>query len=136
MIADRIKAARESKSMTKAELARRVCVSRASVSMWEDGKNISIHNIHRIASVLDVAPEWLQYGVDDNTVKVDELADCLLATRRISSQFDWDLSDEQHAKVAAYLYSERSKGESVPEQEIVNLVQAEAQAPTPQAIAV
>ncbi len=133
MIAQRIKTAREQLSMSKAELARRVEVSRASVSMWEDGKNISIHNIHKIAGVLQIKPEWLQYGVDDIPVKIEELADCLMLAKRVSSKFNQDLSDEQHARVAAWLYGERSKGEVVTEHDIAGLVQAETQ---PQAIAV
>ena len=78
MLAKRIQEAREQKSMSKAELARRVNVSRASVSMWEDGKNISISNIIKIAEVLDVTPEWLQYGVENESVKIEDLLPILM----------------------------------------------------------
>jgi transcriptional regulator with XRE-family HTH domain len=116
MLAKRIQEAREQKSMSKAELARRVNVSRASVSMWEDGKNISISNIIKIAEVLDVTPEWLQYGVENESVKIEDLADCLEYTREISSRYDWELSDRQYARVAAYLYKERSRGMPINDQ--------------------
>lgn len=122
MIAQRIKQARELKGISKAELARRVCVSRASVSMWEDGKNVSSGNIITIAKVLEVAPEWLQYGVKDFTVSVDELADCLAYTRAMTNLNDWDLSDDQYAKVAAYLYQQQSKGVELSEIQLEHLV--------------
>ncbi len=123
MIAERIELAREKKSMTKAELARQVEVSRASVSMWEDGKNISVANIHKIAQALEVTPEWLQYGVKEPMIKADELAECLMVTRQIVERFEWDLSDSQHAKLAVHLYQERAKGSPDAEEIIVNMMQ-------------
>jgi len=124
MIAERIKIAREKKSMTKAELARQVEVSRASVSMWEDGKNISVSNIHKIANALEVTPEWLQYGVKESVIVVDELAECLTVTRQIIERFNWDLSDGQHAKLAAHLYQERAIGSSDAEEVILSVMQS------------
>ena len=123
MIANRIKEARERKSISKAELARRVQVSRASVSMWEDGKNISLANIIKIAQVLGVAPEWLQYGVGEANVKAEELADCIEYTRQISDRFEWDLTDKQYARLAAYLYQERSKGIPITDNQLEHFVQ-------------
>lgn len=124
MISERIKHAREAKSMTKAELARQVSVSRASVSMWEDGKNISVVNIHKIAEVLGITPQWLQYGVKDSTIKVDELAKCLIKTRQLGSKINYNLSDSLHAKFAACLYQEQSKGSPNAEEVVLNMMQA------------
>ncbi len=123
MIANRIKEARERKSISKAELARRVQVSRASVSMWEDGKNISLANIAKIAQVLGVAPEWLQYGVGEVNVKAEELADCIEYTRQISDRFEWDLTDKQYARLAVYLYQERCKGTPITDNQLESFVQ-------------
>lgn len=124
MISERIRTAREAKSMTKAELARQVSVSRASVSMWEDGKNISVANIHKISEVLGITPQWLQYGVNDSPIQVDELAECLVKTRQIGSQCNYNLSDSQHAKFAAHLYQEQSKGTQNAEEVILNMMRS------------
>ncbi|VAW75862.1 hypothetical protein MNBD_GAMMA12-637 [hydrothermal vent metagenome] len=121
MIAQRIKQARESKGISKAELARRVAVSRASVSMWEDGKNVSSANILKIAGVLDVAPEWIQYGVGEENVCVNTLADCLAYVRKVTSRKDLDLSDDQYARVAAHLYQEHGKGAPLNEVQVEHL---------------
>jgi len=123
MIAQRIKQARENKGISKAELARRVAVSRASVSMWEDGKNVSSSNILKIAGVLDVAPEWIQYGVGEENVCVNVLADCLAYARKVTNHKDWDLSDDQYAKVAAHLYLEHGKGSPLNEVQVEHLLQ-------------
>ena len=135
MIAERIKIAREKKSMTKAELARRVEVSRASVSMWEDGKNISVSNIHKIAEALEVTPQWLQYGVTESvsSIKAEDLAECLIVTRQIFHRFEWSLSDTQHARLAVHLYQEREKGNPDAEQVIVNMMKKGAVEPAAEA---
>jgi len=122
MIAQRIKQARENKGISKAELARRVSVSRASVSMWEDGKNVSSSNILRIAGVLDVAPEWIQYGVGDENVCINKLASCLAYAREVTNRNDWDLSDDQYAKVAAHLYQEVEKGAPLNEVQVEQIL--------------
>ena len=126
MIAQRIKQARESKGISKAELARRVSVSRASVSMWEDGKNVSSANILKIATVLDVAPEWIQYGVGEENVCVNKLADCIAYARKVTDRNDWDLSDDQYAKMAAHLYREYDKGAPLNEVQVEHLVENQA----------
>ncbi len=123
MIAERIKQARETLSISKAELARRVSVSRASVSMWEDGKNVSASNILKIAEVLNVEPEWLQYGVTKPTIKVEDLADCLEYIRKASTRYSGMLSDSQQAKIAAYLYRERANGSKITEHLFHDVIQ-------------
>ncbi len=122
MIAQRIKQARENKGISKAELARRVSVSRASVSMWEDGKNVSSANILKISEVLNVAPEWVQYGVGGDNLSVDRLADCLAYARKVTNRNEWDLSDDEYAKVAAHLYLEHDKGAPLNEVQVEHLL--------------
>ncbi len=123
MIAERIKQARENMAISKAELARRVNVSRASVSMWEDGKNVSFANILKIAEVLNVEPEWLQYGVTRDSIKIQDLADCIELTRKISTRLDWGLSNAQEAQIAAHLYQQCSKGLPVTESLVYDVMQ-------------
>ena len=63
-LAHRIIEAREEAELTKAELARRVGVTRATVSMWESGQIESLKdgNLLMLSEVLDVNPRWLNSG--------------------------------------------------------------------------
>ena len=111
MIGNRIKEAREHNGINKAELARRVDVSRASVSLWEDGGNITIENIKKVAAVLDVTPQWLQYGIKDNEViDIDDLANCISTVLSTAGSMHKDLSESETAQAAAKLYEERARG--------------------------
>jgi phage repressor protein C with HTH and peptisase S24 domain len=63
-LANRIIEAREECSLSKAELARRVGVTRATVSMWESGQIESLKddNLLSLSDLLDVNPRWLNSG--------------------------------------------------------------------------
>ena len=63
-IHDRIKSARESAGLKKADLVRAVGVSAPTISDWESGKikNIEGANLLKLANALRVSPEWLQTG--------------------------------------------------------------------------
>ncbi|VAW98618.1 hypothetical protein MNBD_GAMMA22-1587 [hydrothermal vent metagenome] len=111
MIGQRIKLAREKNGINKAELARRVAVSRASVSLWEDGGNITIDNIRKVAQALRVTPQWLQYGISDtDKIDVNDLAQCITTVLSTADEIEKDLSQTETANVAVKLYEERSRG--------------------------
>jgi phage repressor protein C with HTH and peptisase S24 domain len=63
-LANRIIEARQECSLSKAELARRVGVTRATVSMWESGQIESLKddNLLSLSDLLDVNPRWLNSG--------------------------------------------------------------------------
>ena len=63
MVGKNIKLFREQKSITQAELAEKLSVTRQAVSNWENGKTEpDIDTLQNIASVLDVSVEELIYG--------------------------------------------------------------------------
>lgn len=62
-IADRIRQAREEKNLSKAELSRRLDLGRQAVQAWESGTaKPDSENLLKLASVLEVRPEWLVRG--------------------------------------------------------------------------
>ncbi|MBF0152895.1 MAG: helix-turn-helix domain-containing protein [Magnetococcales bacterium] len=55
--------AREKAGLNKSELARRVGVKPQSVIQWESGRTgIAKRNVVSVAEILQVSPEWLQFG--------------------------------------------------------------------------
>ncbi len=69
-LASRIIEARGELDISKAELARRVGVTRATVSMWESGQIESLRddNLLLLAELLNVSPRWLNSGRGIRTV--------------------------------------------------------------------
>jgi transcriptional regulator with XRE-family HTH domain len=64
-IGDRIRAARNDRSLTQDELARQIGVSRSAVAQWETGRTGQITgNLSRIAAALKVSVEYLVHGDD------------------------------------------------------------------------
>ena len=60
MVADRIKALREKKGFTQAELARKLGVTRSSVNAWELGISVpSTQYIVELASMFNVSTDYL-----------------------------------------------------------------------------
>ena len=105
-LSSRIKKARIKAGISQAELARRMNISRASVSIWESGGNVSQENILKLSSLLRVTPEWLQYDVSARPeVDVEMLKDCLVKTELMSKKLNVDLNQDQQARLAAYLYN-------------------------------
>lgn len=70
---DRIRARRVQLSVTQLALAKKLGVSRVSVTKWENGTTRPDgENLHQLAGALQTTPEWLLYGqgdeVDDTKV--------------------------------------------------------------------
>jgi len=65
MIKNRLKQAREAAGMTQTELADAANTSQTSIYKIENGITLRPRGIERIATVLHVSPEWLQFGVAD-----------------------------------------------------------------------
>ena len=76
-LASRIIEAREALDISKAELARRVGVSRATVTMWESGQIESLRddNLLLLAELLDISPKWLNSGKGARAVAATASAD-------------------------------------------------------------
>lgn len=63
MINENIRAYRENKNITQAELAEKLYVTRQAVSNWENGKTEpDIDTLNKIATVLEISIEELIYG--------------------------------------------------------------------------
>ncbi len=74
MIADRLKALREAKAFTQADLAKKLGITRSSVNAWELGISIpSTQYIVELAFLFDVSTDYL-LGVDSSaTINVSGL---------------------------------------------------------------
>lgn len=60
MIADRIKDLREQKSLTQAELARKLGITRSSVNAWEMGISVpSTQYVVELANTFDISTDYL-----------------------------------------------------------------------------
>ncbi|EFH2872230.1 helix-turn-helix domain-containing protein [Escherichia coli] len=66
---DRIRSRRVQLDMTQLTLAKKLGVSRVSVTKWENGTTKPDgENLHQLAGVLQVTPEWILYGKGDADV--------------------------------------------------------------------
>ena len=76
MIADRLKALREAKAFTQADLAKKLGITRSSVNAWELGISIpSTQYIVELASIFDISTDYL-LGVDSSaTINVSGLTE-------------------------------------------------------------
>ncbi len=122
-IGQRIKQARQKLSLTQAELARRLDISRASVSIWESGGNVSQENVLKLTKILRVRPEWLQYGVEARPdVDVDLLTQCLDKARTAAGKSDVALNSDLEARLVACLYADASRGISITAPRVMDLL--------------
>lgn len=70
-IGTRIRLALDARDMRPSDLAARSGVSRAAVSSWLKGENLSLANINIIAKVLDVSLNWLVMGIGSVQLAAD-----------------------------------------------------------------
>ncbi len=67
MAAERIKCLREQNTMTQAELAKRLCITRSSVNAWEMGISVpSTQSLVDLADIFKVSTDYL-LGLDAST---------------------------------------------------------------------
>ena len=76
MVADRIKAIREQRGLTQADLAKQLGITRSSVNAWEQGISVpSTQYIVELAGLFKVSTDYL-LGIDTTaTVNVSGLSD-------------------------------------------------------------
>jgi len=67
MIKERLKQAREAAGLTQTELANAASTSQTSIYKIESGITIRPRGIERIAKILKVSPEWLQFGAGEES---------------------------------------------------------------------
>lgn len=81
---DRIRSRRIQLDITQLALAKRLGVSRVSVTKWESGATKPDgENLHRLAQVLSTTPEWLLYGQGDSLPDDTKVVPLMKATARI-----------------------------------------------------
>lgn len=76
MIADRIKSLREQRSMTQAELAKRLGITRSSVNAWEMGISVpSTQYLVEVAGIFKVSTDYLLGLSNTSTVSLRGLTE-------------------------------------------------------------
>lgn len=70
-VGGRIEAARKARDMTQQQLSAQLGVSRGAVGQWEiNATSPAIAKMEEVAKILDVTPEWLSYGVENNGMRL------------------------------------------------------------------
>ncbi len=76
MVADRIKAIREQRGLTQADLAKQLGITRSSVNAWEQGISVpSTQYIVELAGLFKVSADYLLGIYTTATVNVSGLSD-------------------------------------------------------------
>ena len=76
MVADRIKALRETQGITQAALARKLGITRSSINAWELGISVpSTQYIVELASIFGVSTDYLLCADNSATVSVSGLTE-------------------------------------------------------------
>ena len=113
-IGERIKTIRKQKGITLADLGARLGISESNMQRYESGKiaSVSIDFINRLASILEVKPEWLigwdkddtpqGYYLDSETA---EYAECLRThpSARLLFSASRGISKEDMEKAVEYI---------------------------------
>lgn len=103
-LASRIEAARKVQKISQGDLARRLGITRPTVSMWESGQNVPrLPTIAELAKVLCVGQEWLVTGVGrgpgmDVTAPLKQNKDQVLS-QKVSDQKNLGFSIDDAAPV-------------------------------------
>jgi transcriptional regulator with XRE-family HTH domain len=83
MIGQALENLRESKKLTKRELASRLGVNHNTLYLWERGTNLSLETIFRVLEALEVSPKELGSALNPEPLKVEHTPeDCV---RNLSS---------------------------------------------------
>ena len=81
-LSERIKQSRKKSGLTQAQLAKLSGVSSPVIHDLEAGKSQGSSHLVKIASVLNVSPNWLYSGTEDHGFSTDNLSERELALIR------------------------------------------------------
>lgn len=103
ILGDRIKSRRKELRMSQEELGNRIGFTKSSISRIEHGDRVvSIENINKIASVLEVDQKWLLGWTDEVQFSRDQLAHHVLDILE-NMQADVTKKDPQLARLMEYM---------------------------------
>lgn len=137
-IGDRIKAEREAAQLSQAALGKKAGVTGSAVSQWEVGKTKgeSTVNFLRIASALNVRPEWLATGRGRKGPEVpnfdeEKMREAIELTARTIQARRWRLTPQQIGAVCLHLFEmiSESEGRRDVDQLAENVIQYVARQP-------
>lgn len=102
-ISERLKFALNLRGVTAAELARRLNVSKASVSLWLSAttKDLAATNALNAAKVLDVDPYWLVFGTGGLETKLSTKEQNIIGAIRKLDDDSKDLAEKLISKISA-----------------------------------
>ena len=119
LLADKIKARREELGLSKASLGRAVGVTGQAISLWESGaRQISLDVLGQLAAALGVNPQELLPGPEIAPIDPRILALSLISLDSVAPSLSATLSNEQKAKIIAFIYG---KGGEAPKEEVLAL---------------
>ena len=98
--------------------------TRGAVGHYLTGRTSpSIQQLQDLASYFDVSLNFLLYGDDQGAgVNIHKLTQCIKAVTSAAKDLEIDISDDQLAHVAAYLYSDIKSNEEVSAKKAQHLV--------------
>lgn len=103
ILGNRIKSRRKELRMSQEELGARIGFTKSSISRIEHGERVvSIENINKIASVLEVDQKWLLGWTDEVQFSRDQLAHHVLNVLE-NMQVDITKKDPQLARLMEYI---------------------------------
>lgn len=85
-IGERIRIVIKERNISSSELSKRLGVSKASVSQWIKGKNLTLKTLALLSSELDISLNWIIYNIGDShrisSLKVNDKEEALLYIMR------------------------------------------------------
>lgn len=82
----RLRWARQQKGWTQQELANRSGTTQDVVQKIENGKSRRPRNIEKLATVLDVSPAWLQFGMEELDTLSEDGVEIALEASKLSPE--------------------------------------------------
>ncbi|MBT7350536.1 helix-turn-helix domain-containing protein [candidate division WWE3 bacterium] len=121
---DRAKSIMRDKRITQADLATALGKStRGAIGHYFTGRSEpDLEGFRVMANFLGVSLNYLLSG-DTEILKIDssKLQDCIKVVAKVVDQYDLDISEDQKAKLVAFLYAETPDNEEVSESKTLEL---------------
>ena len=121
---DRAKSIMRDKRITQADLATALGKStRGAIGHYFTGRSEpDLEGFRVMANFLGVSLNYLLSG-DTEILKIDssKLQDCIKVVAKVVDQYDLDISEDQKAKLVAFLYAETPDNEEVSESKTLDL---------------